>query len=214
MRTVIINGGNIDYDFALSFLKEHPYDYMIAADRGMEFLKEAGICPDEIVGDFDSAADGMLEFFSGKHILIRKFRPQKDATDMEIAMETAIERGSTSITVFGATGSRMDHVLGSLRNLTIPLKAGVECCIIDKNNRIRLVDHSLELKREEQFGTYISLLAFGGAVEGLSLTGFFYPLTEYRLEADSALGVSNEMIEDVGTICFQSGRLLVVESKD
>lgn len=214
MRTVIVNGGNIDRDFALSFLKKHPYDYMIAADRGMEFLKAAGICPDEIVGDFDSAESEALSYFSEKDVSVRRFKPQKDSTDMEIAMITALERGSTSIVVLGATGTRIDHVLGSIRNLSIPLKAGVECCLMDAHNRIRMIQHPIEIKKEEQFGKYVSLLACGGPVEGLTLEGFFYPLDQYLLEADSALGISNEITGEVGKITLRSGRLLVIESRD
>ena len=214
MRTVIVNGGNIDYDFALSFLKEYPYDYLIAADKGMEFLKAAGICPDEIVGDFDSAGLQVLSYFEEKKILIRKFRPQKDSTDMEIAMETAVERGSTSILVLGATGTRLDHVLGSIRNLSIPLKAGIACEIVDTHNRIRMIEKPLIIKREEQFGKYVSLLAHAGTVEGLTLEGFFYPLQDFCLGTDSALGVSNEITGEIARISFRSGRLLVIESRD
>lgn len=214
MRTVIVNGGNIDYDFALSFLKCHPYDYMIGVDKGIEFLKTAGIRPDEIVGDFDSAESGILPYFEEQKIPVRKFRPQKDSTDMEIAMETAIERGSTSIVVLGATGTRLDHVLGSIRNLSIPLKAGVDCQIVDRHNRIRMIERPLKIKREEQFGKYVSLLAHGGPVEGLTLEGFFYPLQDDCLEADSALGISNEITEETAAIFFRKGRLLVIESRD
>lgn len=214
MRTVIVNGGNIDFDFALTFLKDHPFDYLLAADRGMEFVKAAGLCPDLIVGDFDSAVSGLLSYFEEKQVPVRKFRPQKDSTDMEIAMEAALEVGSTHITVLGATGTRMDHVLGSIRNLSLPLKRGIPCEIVDANNRIRMVDHPLTISREEQFGKYVSLLAHGGPVEGLTLTGFYYPLTDYHLEADAAIGISNEIVDEKAAITFQKGRLIVIESRD
>lgn len=217
MRTMIVNGGNIDKDFALAFLRNTTYDYLLAADKGMEFVKAAGLIPDEIVGDFDSAGQEMLRYYQEKGIPIRRFRPQKDSTDMEIAMLTAMERGSSSITVLGATGTRIDHVLGSIRNLSIPLKQGVPCCLVDSHNRIRMLGDGkrhLELKKSEQFGKYVSLLAHGGPVRKLTLEGFFYPLRDYTLEADSALGVSNEIVEETAEIFFESGRLLVIESRD
>lgn len=214
MKTVIVNGGNIDYDFALAFLKKNSYEYLIAADKGMEFVKNAGICPDMIVGDFDSVEEGLLPFFEQQGIPIRRFRPQKDSTDMEIAMLAAIECGSTDITVLGATGTRIDHVLGSIRNLSLALGRRVPCRLVDAHNRIRMLDESIELKKEEKFGKYVSLLAHGGAVEGLTLEGFFYPLKDYTLEADSAIGISNEIVGDVARISFESGRLILVESRD
>lgn len=214
MKTVIVNGGNINYDFALAFLEKHSYEYLIAADKGMEFIKYAGIRPDMIVGDFDSAGEEMLRFFEQQQIPVRRFRPQKDSTDMEIAMATALEVGSTEITVLGATGSRIDHVLGSIRNLSMALKKGVPCSLVDAHNRIRMLDRPIELKRQEQFGKYVSLLAHGGPVEHLTLEGFFYPLKDYKLEADAAIGISNEIVEETATISFAGGRLLLIESRD
>lgn len=214
MKTVIVNGGNIEYDFALSLFQNHTFDYVIAADHGAEFLYRAGICADELVGDFDSADPGILSYYEERKVPIRRFRPEKDSTDMEIAMLTALERGSTSLTVLGATGSRLDHVLGSIRNLSIPLRYGVACQILDSHNRIRMVDRSLTIRKEDQFGKYVSLLAHGGPVEHLTLSGFYYPLTDYRLEADCAMGISNEITEEEAEIRFESGRLLVIESRD
>lgn len=214
MKTVIVNGGNINYDFALAFLEKHSYEYLIAADKGMEFVKYAGIRPDMIVGDFDSAGEEMLRFFEQQQIPVRRFRPQKDSTDMEIAMATALEVGSTEITVLGATGSRIDHVLGSIRNLSMALKKGVPCSLVDAHNRIRMLDRPIELKRQEQFGKYVSLLAHGGPVEHLTLEGFFYPLKDYKLEADAAIGISNEIVEETATISFAGGCLLLIESRD
>lgn len=214
MKTVIVNGGNIDYDFALSFFQTHTVDYVIAADHGAEFLYRAGICPDELVGDFDSADQGILPYYEERKIPIRRFRPEKDSTDMEIAMLTALERGSTKITVLGATGSRLDHVLGSIRNLSIPLKYGVDCEILDSHNRIRMVDQSITICKKDQFGKYVSLLAHGGPVEHLTLKGFYYPLSDYRLEADCAMGISNEITDEEAEIRFERGRLLVIESRD
>lgn len=214
MKTVIVNGGNINYDFALAFLEKHSYEYLIAADKGMEFIKYAGIRPDMIVGDFDSAGEEMLRFFEQQQIPVRRFRPQKDSTDMEIAMATALEVGSTEITVLGATGSRIDHVLGSIRNLSMALKKGVPCSLVDAHNRIRMLDRPIELKRQEQFGKYVSLLAHGGPVEHLTLEGFFYPLKDYKLEADAAIGISNEIVEETATISFAGGCLLLIESRD
>ena len=38
MKTVIISGGRIDRDFALSFLKQEAFDQIIAVDNGLKFL--------------------------------------------------------------------------------------------------------------------------------------------------------------------------------
>ncbi|MGI6018195.1 MAG: thiamine diphosphokinase [Marvinbryantia sp.] len=214
MNTLIVNGGNIDFDFALAFIKNEKFDFVIAADKGMEFAQKAEICPDLIVGDFDSGRQTALQYFREKQVEIRTFRPEKDSTDMEIAMLAAVERGSTCITVLGASGSRLDHVLGSIKNLTIAAKAGVPCVLVDRNNRVRLMERSFSIKKEEQFGKYVSLLAFAEPVTGITLKGFFYPLNGYTMGSGDAIGISNEIVDEEATVEFDTGRLLVIESRD
>ena len=63
MKTLIITGGSIESDFALSFLKKIEVDYMIGVDKGLQFCYEQQIMPDYIVGDFDSLPQEILTWF-------------------------------------------------------------------------------------------------------------------------------------------------------
>ena len=120
-KALIISGGNIDFDFALCFLQEHSFTYLIAADKGLRFLNEAGICPTHIVGDFDSAGEVLVgEYENNPDVQIWRLNPIKDDTDTHEAMNLAIELGCEEITVLGCTGTRIDHVLGAVRDLRIP----------------------------------------------------------------------------------------------
>ena len=85
---------------------------------------------------------------------------------------------------------------------------------MDAHNRIRLFGGPLTIKKEEQYGKYVSLLAFGEPVTNLTLRGFFYPLDGYTMTCDDAIGVSNQITEDEARITFDGGRLLVIESRD
>ncbi len=213
-NTLIVGGGNIDFDFALAFMRKENFDFVIAADRGMEFLRQAGRAPDLIVGDFDSVDHDALEYFRRSGVEIRTYQPQKDSTDMEIAMGAAIGKGSERITVLGAMGTRLDHVLGSLKNLSMPLAAGIPCALVDPRNRVRLVDAPITLQRSGQYGKYVSLLCFGEPVTNLTLKGFFYPLDGYTMTWRDAVGISNQIVDEEASVCFDSGQLLVVESRD
>ena len=213
-KTLIINGGNIEDDFALAFLQKETFNYVIAADKGMEFCRRADIRPDEILGDFDSVDPQVKEYFDSLEIPVHVYKPEKDQTDMENAMSLALERGSSEVVVLGATGTRMDHVLGSISNLILPMKRNIPCVLMDAHNRIRMINRGMKLKKSEQYGKYVSLLPFGGSVTGLTLTGFYYPLRDYTMEAGSALGISNEITEEEAEIAFDSGILLVIESRD
>ncbi|MDO5424108.1 MAG: thiamine diphosphokinase [Eubacteriales bacterium] len=212
---IIISGGKIDSDFALTFLREHPYRYLIAADRGLLFLKSAGIFPTHIVGDFDSAGEeAAKEYGQYPEIEIHRCRPEKDDTDTHLALNLAMELGCGQIFLLGCTGTRLDHVIASVRDLHFALERGIPCALVDAHNRMRLVDRTLTISKAEQYGKYVSLYAMGGPVEGLTLEGFAYPLTDYRMEGISSLGTSNEINAENATITLKKGILLVVESKD
>lgn len=58
MKVLIITGGNIDDDFAFSFLKNSKYDEVIAVDGGLAFADRAGMTITHLVGDFDTIDGG------------------------------------------------------------------------------------------------------------------------------------------------------------
>ena len=217
MKTVIISGGRIDRDFALSFLKQEAFDQIIAVDNGLKFLYENGIKPTWIVGDFDTAAPELVAYYRTEtEIPIRQFNPVKDATDSQIAIELALELGSGEITILGGTGTRLDHVLGNIQSLMLAKKKGVSCVILDEYNRIRLVDGRLQLKKEEQYGRYVSLLPLTTEVTGVDLTGVKYPLSDYTFTStgSAGLGVSNEITAETAEIRVKSGIFILIESSD
>ena len=202
MKTaVIISGGSLNPDFALAFLREEKPELLIGADRGICFLKEKEIHPTHIVGDFDSASGEALEYFKQfPEIPIRTFNPVKDFTDTAIAMELAMEEGADRIYILGGTGTRLDHVVANIKLLSHALERKKECILMDAHNRIRLIDQPLTIEKKKQYGKYVSLFAFGGQVTGLTLRGFFYPLTEYDMTPENPIGVSNEITAENGEI--------------
>lgn len=217
MKTVIISGGRIDRDFALSFLKQEAFDQIIAVDNGLKFLYENGIKPTWIVGDFDTAAPELVAYYRTEtEIPIRQFNPVKDATDSQIAIELALELGSGEITILGGTGTRLDHVLGNIQSLMLAKKKGVSCVILDEYNRIRLVDGTLRLKKEEQYGRYVSLLPLTTEVTGVDLIGVKYPLSDYTFTStgSAGLGVSNEITAKTAEIRVKSGVFILIESSE
>lgn len=51
-------------------------------------------------------------------------------------------------------------------------------------------------------------------VEGLTLTGFKYPLHEYTMTNFDGIGVSNEIQEETAKVEFSKGLVLMVMSRD
>ena len=217
MKTVIISGGRIDRDFALSFLENETFEQFIAVDNGLRFCYDNQIKPTWIVGDFDTAAPELVEYYQTQtDIPIRRFNPVKDSTDSQIAIELALELGSSEITLLGGTGTRMDHVLGNIQSLMLAKKKGVSCVILDEYNRIQLIDGETRLKKSEQYGKYVSLLPLTTEVTGVDLTGFKFNLTGHTFTStgSAGLGVSNEIIEDTAEIRVKSGIFVLIESRD
>ena len=215
MKALIVTGGHTDPDFACAWIREQSYGLKIAADSGMHFFHAAGIRPDLVAGDFDSADPQVLTCYEADpEVEVIRLNPIKDDTDTEFAIRTAIRRGADAIDILGATGSRLDHVLGNLTLLGIGLEEGVSICMIDPHNRMRMISSSLHIRREEQFGRFISLLPFAGPVTGVTLRGMKYPLDHYTMGGFNSLGVSNEILADEAEIELSGGFLLVIESRD
>lgn len=215
MKFVIISGGSIKDSFAVEWLEKNKYDKLIAADSGMNFLHRNGIVPDIIAGDFDSVDDDSLDEFSSlPNVEMLRLNPIKDDTDTEFVIREAIRRGATEITILGATGTRLDHVLANVYLLGIGLEEGVKMQIVDGHNRIRMTDSVLEISKKEQFGEYVSILPVRGNAKGVTLKGMKYPLYDADVSCFSSLGISNEIVEDIAMVSVEQGVLLVIESRD
>ena len=214
-RVLIVSGGSIDDAFVLDLLEKNGYETVIACDSGMEFFRRNGLYPDLILGDFDSADRNTVDYFKEQtKVRLEQFPAQKDWTDTELAVRRGLELEPEHMDLVGATGTRLDHVLGNLQLLALCLEAGVQIFLMDAHNRIRLADRPLKLTKSEQYGDFISLIPYGGEVSGLTLKGMKYPLDGATLRQDVTLGISNEIVDDEALIFFTEGKLYVMETKD
>ena len=215
---IIVSGGSIQKDFALAFLKKRKKENtcMIAADKGLEFLADTEYDPEVVVGDFDSLSpEGKVYLDSLKDAEIHRLKPEKDDSDTQSATNYAIARGAKHITILGATGNRIDHLLANFGLLVLGKEKGTVIDLVDAYNYITLIPSGTVLKKNEQFGKYVSFFSMGGDIEGLTLKGFKYPLNGYHLTvADSGLTVSNEITEDEAVVTYEKGTLMMLMTRD
>ena len=129
-------------------------------------------------------------------------------------MQTAAELGAEEIHIVGGTGSRLDHMLANVYLLGLLREQGISAYLVDAHNRVQVIDQRIVIKKETQYGKYVSLLPFMGAVEGITLKGMKYPLEDYTLDHCHSIGISNEITGEQAEIEFRTGRLVVIESKD
>ena len=212
---IIVSGGTIDRDFALEQIKKLNTDIIIGVDSGLELLYQNQIMPTHIVGDFDSVKPEVISYYKHKTgVPIREFNPVKDASDTEIAVRLAMELGVNELWLLGATGTRLDHVWANVQVLKVAHDAGVKAYILDKCNRISLVEKEICLSKETSFGPFFSVFPLGNEIKGLSIEGAKYPLKDYTLCPYGSLTVSNQFVEQEVHITFPEGILILMETRD
>ena len=139
-RCLIVTGGTIDIAFAKDFLSQRSYDYVIAADAGLEVLRPLHISPNAVVGDLDTVDKKVLEEYQNQpDIEFEIHKPEKDETDTELALLTAARQGCEAVDILGALGGRMDHAIGNIQLMYQFFCQGMEVNIYDARNRLYLL---------------------------------------------------------------------------
>ena len=211
MTGVIVCGGRIeDYSRMKSYFENA--GLVISADSGARHCRKFQVVPDLLVGDFDSVSEADYAEMAALGVEIARFPAEKDMTDSELAVDTAVKRGCKRIILLGVLGERQDHSLSNLFLLKMLLDRGVEGIVADEHNEIRLIDKSIVLEREE--GVYITLLPLAGNAEGVSTQGLYYPLDNATLEIGSSRGVSNQFSAEKARVDVRKGYLLVMKTRD
>lgn len=211
MNVFVVGSGAVD---SAKIIMEYSKisDLIICADGGARYLYRAGIKPHILVGDFDSIEPEVRDFYRDSGIEIIKFPAEKDYTDMELALNIAMEKGASRIFIAGATGSRLDHTISNVQLLHKLADAGIEGVIINSNNFIYLLTDHIILPRKE--GYYLSLIPATPTVEGITTKGLLYSLNNASMTMGTGLGISNEFTSGLAEISVKKGRLYVILSRD
>lgn len=189
-------------DFTERGLKEMA-GYVIAADGGYRSLQQIHLEPDLIVGDFDSL--GTIP--SGSHV--RSFPPEKDDTDMALAVRIGWDRGFRHFRLYGGSGDRLDHFLANLQLIARISKLGGRAVLVCPDVDIYAITNDTLSFPHPRAGTILSVFSHGTTAQGVTLTGVKYLLDQAELSGDVALGVSNVFTGGPASISVQKGTLLV-----
>ena len=201
MKTCYIVGAG---DFSSQFTPESE-DFVIAADGGYSHLLKSQIRCDLFVGDADSLGYLPNDVKTVVH-------PQKkDQTDMHLAYLEGRKRGYKNFVIYGGTGGRVDHTFANFSLLLNARKLGDTVELRDTewgatvicNEKIRLTANR---------GEHLSVFAFGGSAQGVSLRGTLYEAENITLTPDFPLGVSNAFTDKTAEISVNEGALLIIFS--
>lgn len=193
-------------------ITEHPKsdDLTIAADSGYHNALSLGDRVQILVGDFDSIDKGRE---IDEKIEILTVPAEKDFTDTQLAVETAIKRGARDIVIIGGLGGRLDHTLSNLAILRELSEAQVYALITDGKNRVRYIRSTSTLISRSGY-KYLSLIADDEKVKGVSVEGCKYPLDNATLTNRYQYAVSNEITGNCALISVKKGGLYIVESAE
>lgn len=179
-------------------------DLIIAADGGYTYLKDMGIEPDVLMGDFDS-----LDLIPEHRDLIRH-SPLKDDTDMALAVAYAAEEGYRRFFLYGGLGgSRFDHTLANLQLLNGMSRQGLEAYLIGERVIMTAITGE-QIRFPENAKGMISVFCFGEPAKGVTERGLKYELDDAVMTCDVTLGVSNEFIGRPAYIETREGTLIIL----
>ncbi|MFD2655275.1 thiamine diphosphokinase [Gracilibacillus thailandensis] len=188
-------------------------DIWIGADLGASYLLRKQLPIDIAIGDFDSLDKEEKLVIKKQANSFREFPPEKNETDLELAVEAALSYQPASIFLFGVTAGRLDHELANIQLLYRLLEKNVTAKIIDHKNILSIYKpghYCVQANSSE----LISFIPLTPTVEGLTLDGFYYPLDNYTVTWGSTRCISNQLIKEQGTFFFNDGILIMIKSTE
>lgn len=207
-KTITIIGGSFIHTSLLSDIKKA--SYIIACDRGAYWSLIHGIVPNEAVGDFDSVSKEEMQLINECVSLVNTYPKEKDFTDLELALERAIQLTPNEIVIYGATGGRFDHTMGA----SLLLERFSDSCLfircVDEKTEVALITDMLTIYKNKKYQYYSLFSLTKKSV--VSLKGFYYTLDKGILKRGSTTGMSNELVEKKGQITVHEGTLLFIKS--
>ena len=212
MRTaIVLAGGDAIEDWG-GVIASTSETFVVAADSGLHGAEALGLAVDFIVGDLDSADPARVEAAQRAGARVERHRPDKDATDLELAFDLARREGATSIVMFGGAGGRLDHLIANLLLMAHPDWAGIAIWAQVGGARVQVArggEADVVLHGAE--GSLVTLLPVGGVACGIVTDGLQYPLVDEDLGPGTTRGVSNVLACNGARVRLRSGTLLVIQ---
>lgn len=178
----------------------------IAADGGMRHAIALGIEPELWVGDFDSTPADLLAAFP--KVPKQPYPAAKAATDGEIAVSEAIDRGAVRLILAGAMGGeRSDHAIQHLLYGVQLAEKGFDVLLTSGDEEaVPLLPGTLELTLPA--GSLFSVLGFSD-LTGLFIDNARYPLRDFQMPFGTSRTISN-VAEGLVRFSLGSGRAIVL----
>jgi thiamine pyrophosphokinase len=183
---------------------------IIAVDGGAHYCRKLDISPHVLIGDFDSISQDLLLEYNAQEIECIDYPRRKNETDLELALDLAMARGSKEVRLWGAVGGRWDMSFSNIllaahskfREMRLTLFG--EYCSFD------IIHNGKTYTLSGEQGKRVSLLPLAGDARKVNLRGFMYPLQNETLQFGTSRGISNILEDNKATIYLEQGILLCI----
>lgn len=205
-RAVVIANGDL-HPSSLRRVCIEPSDFIVCVDGGLTHALHNAIKPDLLVGDFDSVEPLDLEDAKLRDVERLSFSIDKDASDLELALDTLEQRKFADVVLLGVSGGRTDH---SLFNWMLPARPwAYRLRLLDQTTDAHVItaQHPYHLSAEK--GNLLSLLALTN-VTGVTTSGLEYPLEAASIRVGSSLGLSNVVSDEAVSVTLDKGVMLAI----
>ena len=175
---------------------------LYCADAGGAYCLQAGLTPEKLYGDGDSAGADIYGKLAALGTKIFRYPPAKDDTDLQLLLQQLDGR---HIIVSGIWGGRFDHLYSNVFSLlAYKQKHGCQVIMADEQEvmllltaaeSVRICSDGLQRMRA------VSLLPLSSEVR-VNIAGVRWPLQEAALQLLHPYAVSNEPLGDFTCDCL------------
>ncbi len=209
-RIVIFANGELP-DPAKARTLVQPGDVIVCADGGSHHALALGLRPNLIIGDLDSIHPADMTKIHSMRVELRPYPRDKNETDLELALQYALQQKPSAVVIVGALGKRLDQALGNIAMLSSPALASANVRLDDGLEEAWFCRSQSQI--EGPPGDIVSLIPWGAPLEGVITYGLKWPLRSETLYPEKTRGISNEMVQRVAEVRITSGLLLIIHRR-
>lgn len=206
---IFANGSLPDLNKARNLLQKD--DFIICADGGTHHALALGLMPSLVIGDMDSIQKDAWQLLEKAGVKIELFPRDKNETDLELAIDHAVNLNPNQIIIIAALGGRLDQTLGNIALLTDIRLSTINIRLDDGAEEIFICRDQVEVHGGS--GDIVSLIPWSNPVHGIQTQGLRWALESETLYPERTRGISNEMLSETAGIKVSTGTLLVIHTR-
>lgn len=214
-KCIIIGAGDLTVSEIPDYNEQT--DTVVAVDGGLLYCGLLNMEPDVIIGDFDSVdarteeAIRMIESNYPEKVL--RLKPEKDDTDMLVALKWGLAGGFDTFQIYGGLGGRLDHSLANIQCLLYLAHHGAKGYLFEGDGMtlVASATDTADVRRfQPSMEGYLSLFSLEKE-SVVSIENMKYPLSSYTVTNDYPIGISNEFLPGKsGVVTVHSGAVVIM----